>query len=107
MTLIRKDIRGNWKAESKFNLPNGRSLEISTHKVSSGQLITSAIVGKDEGAFFSYVMYQDLSERMVYSAPTKCTGKKVEEQHNHALTLVEDLKTKIAAFYASKEVETV
>ena len=107
MIRVHKDMRGNWKAESNFDLADGRSLEITTHKVSSGQLVTTAIVGKNEGAFFSYMMYQDFSKRLSVSKPSRITSKVVDEQQCLAVKQLGDLKVEIAAYYAAKEVETV
>lgn len=105
MTTVYKDMRGNWQAKDTVPLECGRLLKISTHKVSSGQLVTSAQVGKQDGVFFCYMMYQDFSERLLYSAPARVTSKVVEAQHAEAMAMVPSLIKSVADFYAAKVAE--
>ena len=100
MTTVYKDARNNWAAEDEISLPNGQQLRISTHKVYSGNLVTTATVGRLEDGFFSYVMFQDFSKRVITQKPAKCTGRIVEGQHATALADIETLKQEITDFYS-------
>lgn len=105
MTTLHKDCRGNWTAEDNIALPDGRQLRLSTHKVCSGNLVTTATVGRLEGGFFSYTMYQDFSKRLA-TAAARCTAKVVATQHEAVLANIESLKQEIAAFYSAKVEQT-
>jgi hypothetical protein len=102
MTIARKDIRGNWKAEDSITLPDNQILKVSTHKVSNGSLVTSAMVGRQEGMFFSHMMWDDFNRSLIISRPAKCTSKAVETQHGAAMKDIEQVKKDVTAFYAAK-----
>lgn len=105
MTSAYKDMRGNWRASNSIQLEDDRKLKISTHKVSGGQLVTSAQVGKQDGNFFCFTMYQDFTDRLITSVPARVTSKVVEAQHAEAMKMVPSLMKSVADFYAIKVAE--
>ena len=88
---IRKDPRGNWRAETFIEDFDGFDWKITTIKTYSGQLLTSAQGGKtmDSGSkgisMFSYTMYQDPHHTLEVSKPKRLTEKVVSEQHDKGL----------------------
>lgn len=101
----RKDIRGNWAVSEDIDLPGAgnRSLRLSTHKTSSGQLVTSATVGTVDRSMFSYMMYTDFNKRVIISRPARVTGKVVDAQHLLAKELhMGTLMTEIIAHYPTE-----
>ena len=95
-----KDIRGNWYLSEDIPLAGNRTLRLSTHKTSSGQLATSATVGIVEGGMFSYMMYTDFNKRVVVTRPDRITAKVVDIQHSVAKECYMDiLMAEIIAFY--------
>lgn len=102
MTFVCKDMRGNWHAEDIVDLPGDRKLKISTSKTFSGSLVTMGIVGRQEGQFFSYTMYQDFSRRLHESRPKKCTENFVKAQHLHVMEDIEDVKKAALFHYVPK-----
>jgi hypothetical protein len=90
-TYIRKDMRGNWKAETTVDDFNGYDWRISTIKTYSGKVISSAQGGKTEATgskgiqMFKYTMYEDPNYTLEVSQPSRLTEKVVTEQHNKAL----------------------
>ena len=90
-TEIRKDMRGNWRAETNIDNFNGYDWRLSTVKTYSGNLVSSAQGGKTEPTgtkgikMFSYAMYQDPNHTLEVSKPKRLTDKVVSEQHEKAL----------------------
>ena len=90
-TEIRKDARGNWRAETNIDNFNGYDWRISTVKTYSGNLVSSAQGGKTEDtgtrgiSMFKYTMYQDPNHTLEVSKPKRLTDKVVSEQHEKAL----------------------
>jgi hypothetical protein len=90
-TQIRKDARGNWRAETNIDNFNGYDFRISTVKTYSGNLVSSAQGGKTEATgtkgivMFKYTMYQDPNYTLEVSKPKRLTDKVVTEQHDKAL----------------------
>jgi|694.fasta_scaffold00162_50 hypothetical protein len=90
-TEIRKDARGNWRAENTVDDFNGYDWRISTVKTYSGNLVSSAQGGKTEPtgtkgySIFKYTMYQDPNHTLEVSKPKRLTDKVVSEQHEKAL----------------------
>ena len=101
MTIVQKSIRGTWAADDKIELGNDQVLQVSTHKVSCGDLVTSATVSKRDGGFLSHRMFTDFSQRIMTRA-VRCSEKNVAEQHAEAMTKLAELKEAIAAFYAKE-----
>lgn len=101
MATIRKDIRGNWRAETRLAFADGsdRLLQVVTCKSHAGGFRTFAQAVKREHGGFSYVMYQDYSETLGRS-PARCTEKSVTAFHaSHDLDAV---MTRAKAFYADR-----
>jgi hypothetical protein len=90
-TEIRKDSRGNWRAETTVDNFNGYDWRISTVKTYSGNLVSSAQGGKTEPtgskgySIFKYTMYEDPHHTLEVSKPKRLTDKVVSEQHDKAL----------------------
>ena len=90
-TEIRKDPRGNWRAETFIENFDGYDWKITTIKTYSGQLLTSAQGGKtmDSGSkgisMFKYAMYEDPHHTLEVSQPKRLTEKVVSEQHDKGL----------------------
>jgi hypothetical protein len=86
-TYIRKDMRGNWKAETNIDNFNDYDWRLSTIKIYSGKLITSAQGGKTEPTgskgyeIFKYTPYEDPNYTLEVSSPKRLTEKVVSEQH--------------------------
>lgn len=99
MSTIHKDIRNNWAISEDTKLVCGRTLRISTSKVCSGNLVTTATVGVADKNVFSYIAFQDFNERLECSKPTRCTAGVVSMQHLRAMGKVDELVATIAKFY--------
>ena len=102
-----KDIRGNWHLSEDIPLQGAgnRVLRLSTHKTSSGQLVTSATVGTVDRGMFSYMMYTDFNKRVMATRPARITGKVVDAQHASAKECYLDaLLLEIAAHYPGEMV---
>lgn len=90
-TQIRKDARGNWRAETNVDNFDGYDWKISTVKTYSGNLVSSAQGGKSEPSgtkgysIFKYTMYEDPNHTLEVSKPKRLTDKVVTEQHDKAL----------------------
>lgn len=88
-TEIRKDPRGNWRAETKIENFNNYDWKITTIKTSSGNLLTSAQGGKYEQGngytTFKFIVFQDPNHTLEVSKPKRLTDKVVSEQHNKGL----------------------
>jgi hypothetical protein len=90
-TYIRKDARGNWRAETNIDNFNDYDWRLSTIKTYSGNLVSSAQGGKTEATgtkgivMFKYAMYQDPNYTLEVSKPKRLTDKVVTEQHDKAL----------------------
>jgi hypothetical protein len=93
-----------WQAQTRVWLDDVRVLEFMTMKRFNGQLATTATcMSKQDGSrFLSYVMLQDFSERLI-SENVRVTEKAVVNQHSYALSLVEEVKARCAAFYDKSE----
>ena len=96
---IRKDMRGNWAANSVYPIRGNLRLTIRTYKNYSSQLVTMASVGEVKGNVVSHRMYIDFSEALVVSLHPRITAKVVEAQHNKALAMLDGLLERVAAHY--------
>lgn len=104
-----KDMRDNWKCENDIELGGDRILRISTHKVHSGALVTTATGHKrvGDGALqhiFSMGMdsAEDDFRKTLASSKVKCTSKAVATQHGEAMKLVSALVSDATAHYAAQ-----
>ena len=100
-TSLRKGENG-WKAKNSVNNYKGYDWEITTMKSMRGDLVSTAVGGKNEKGgsgytMFTYVMYQDPNIRLMTSKPSRITDKAVAEQHKKALELFE---SKVGEKYA-------
>lgn len=102
MSAVRKNMHDEWEVIDEIELPNNRVLRINTSRRSSGLLNTTATVGRHEGGFFSFMMFQDYS-KTIKSAKVRCTQKAVEQQHAAAMLDIEAVKADVEAFYTKKE----
>ena len=98
MTSIRKDIRNNWRAEDSIELGSNRVLQVTTVKVSSGEIVTRASVHKRAGGFLSHMMFQDFSQ-CLKTSQSRCTEKNVTAQHNEAMKQIDAIKEAVTAHY--------
>lgn len=105
MTHIYKSHYG-WRAQTTIDLGAGRVLDVVTLKRSNGALVTTAQCGKSDGNFFSFVMFQDFSERVITETPARVTEKVVADQHRRALLQLGAIKERCTAHYATKSTET-
>jgi len=78
---IRKDVRGNWRAETVLMLTDTLQLSIVTSKRHTGDLVTIASCGHLENGFVSHTVYQDYNNIIDRSSPKRITQKVVEKQH--------------------------
>jgi hypothetical protein len=98
MTTIEKDCRGNWRAESQFELSNNRVLQFITNKVHTGSIVTRASVLTREGKCLSHMVYQDFSKCMSTSND-RCTAKNVTALHTKAMEQIDEVYAAVAAHY--------
>lgn len=103
MSIVRKNMRGHWEAKDEIELGADRVLVVSTHKVSSGQLVTTATVHKHDGGFLSHMMFSDFSQRMM-TADVRCSEKTVTAQHIECMMKLDELKSAVTAWYAKDAV---
>lgn len=104
-TFIKKDIRKNWSATSTAELGDGLFLRLATHKVSNGNLVTSASCHRVEGNFEVHKMFVDYSERLESTRYPRTTSAVVEAQHARHVANVEVVKAKALAHYATKSAD--
>ena len=102
MTIVQKSIRGTWAAEDKIDLGNNQVLQISTYKVSSGALVTTATVSKRDGAFLSHRMFTDFRSQRMVNAAVRCSEKNVASQHAEVMGRLAEIKEAIAEHYAKE-----
>lgn len=105
MTQIYKSHYG-WRAQTTIDLGAGRVLDFVTLKRSNGALATTAQCGTSDGNFFSFVVFQDFSERVITETPARVTEKVVADQHRRALLQLDAIKARCADHYATKSTET-
>lgn len=98
-TLIAKDIRNNWKATTTIMISDDRQLSITTSKVDGGNLRTSASVGKTEGMFISFKIFDDFYSVKADKRHKRITSKVVETQHSEIMMDIDSIITEAKAFY--------
>jgi len=125
-TSMRKTSSG-WIAKNKVSNYKGYDWEITTMKSMRGDLVSTAVGGKNEKSesgytMFTYVMYQDPNIRLMTSRPSRITEKVTLEQQEKALAIFQDkvnekydkggkigfegLSNKVAKNYVGKKVDT-
>jgi hypothetical protein len=92
---ISKGYHG-WSAESEVKVGE-RLVRITTMKRSNGMLATMATAGKQEGLFFSFMVFQDFN-KVLLQEKARCTEKAVAAQHS--LVDLAALTADVEAFYA-------
>jgi hypothetical protein len=100
-----KNMRGNWQGKTSVALAMPgpqRRLDITTLKVCSGNLITSALVCEVQDSVTTYTPYDDFSKRLEIS-DLRVTEKAVRLQHERALAQLDTLVAEVKAFYAAKQ----
>lgn len=100
-TYLNRDYRKNWRASTTVKLADGWQLDITTRKVESGELVSSASVAKVERGFATHRMFADYS-RNISRVAARCTEKAVSEQHAKALARIDDIKADMLAHYAAR-----
>ena len=90
--------RSGWQVETCFPLPDGRELSFSTSKRHDGLLCTTASVSKRDGAYRTFVMYQDYM-KTIRGEKVRCTDKTVQAQHLDALKDKDIVMAEVKAQY--------
>lgn len=116
-TIIEKDMRGKWKAESYIPLgPNPfpqtgdergfRVLCVTTSKGSRGGLRTYAMVETilPYGGY-QFEVYGDFQETVLSDPTKRATDKSVASQHDTAMSTIETTLARCHAFYDKKDAE--
>jgi len=102
MTRIYKDTHNNWKAADTIRLVANRVLEITTHKVYDGTVVTTASVHIiEDSGFMTHRVYNDFSQRLM-TTRVRCTEKAVAAQHAEAMTKKHEILEAVTAWYAAK-----
>jgi hypothetical protein len=102
-TSMRKTSSG-WIAKNKLSDYMGYDWEITTMKSMRGDLVSTAVGGKNEKSgsgytMFTYVMYQDPNVRLITSKPSRITEKVTLEQQEKAL---KEFETKVTDKWYAK-----
>lgn len=102
-TSLRKTSSG-WIAKNKVSNYKGYDWEITTMKSMRGDLVSTAVGGKNEKSssgytMFTYVMYQDPNIRLITSKPARITEKVISEQQQKAL---QEFETKVTDKWYAK-----
>lgn len=102
-TSMRKTSSG-WIAKNKVSNYMGYDWEITTMKSMRGDLVSTAVGGKNEKSssgytMFTYVMYQDPNVRLITSKPSRITEKVTLEQQEKAL---KEFETKVTDKWYAK-----
>lgn len=91
------------RADSSFELSDGRSLEVKTYKHSRGGVVSYAQVGKSEDGLFRFMVFSDFNKVLKHS-DVRVTAKAVENQHSEVLSFINDeFLDEIELYYATKE----
>lgn len=102
-TITRKGYNG-WESKTEVPLEGKQVLRLTTYRNSEhGILFTRASVGTRDGDFITYALFSDFSEVVAKEPCARATAKVVEAQHQKVLADLDDLKARIAAYYASKD----
>lgn len=99
-TTTHKDFYG-WKSESSLPLGDKLELRVTTRKMSSGALVTSAQRYRVENGMISFMMFSDFS-KTYKSTKTRCTEKSVNTQHREVMMVIDQIKSDCENFYKQK-----
>jgi len=97
-TLIRRSSYGTWMAETTLPLANDLHICLTTMKRSSGNITTTATVGKQNGRLFVYEPFKDFNQTLM-SSSERCTKPAVERQHTATLAMLDSIKAQALAHY--------
>ena len=107
-TLIQRGhYTKTWQAKTEINLgteDDGEQvllIETSKGRNSVGT-VASVHTISCEGRTHTHMLYEDFTLRLPATAP-RCTEKAVTDLHREALAIIDDIKAKVAAFYAFKQ----
>lgn len=92
--------REGWEAQTDVELDAPYVLEIRTYKSQRG-LVSNVTRFKNENGGKSFIMFGDFTERLILSKD-RCTEKTVIAQHTAAMSDIEGIKARCAAFYAAQ-----
>ena len=89
-TIVKKDWRNNWTAESVIDLTDKLEFTLSTTKTyETGALVTRATVGQIDGACVCHTIGSDFSKTLAAEKYGRVTSKVVEKQHRDFLVNIE------------------
>ena len=95
--------REGWEAETEIALDAPFVLEIRTYKSQRG-LVSNVTRFKKENGGKSFIMFGDFVENLILSKD-RCTEKTVIAQHTAAMSDLEGIKSRCAAFYDAKRAD--
>jgi hypothetical protein len=98
-TVVSKNIRNNWQAETQIELFGDYVLAILTTRRHNGTLSTTATVSVVEGMFKSHRMFHDFSQVVETARPQRVTEKVVCQVHEAALMKIDEIKEAVMAHY--------
>jgi len=81
-TTISRDHYKQLRAKSQIMLDTTKHLTISTSKSSGGNLCTHASVGHVKYGSLTHMIFQDFSEWIAESRPSRVTEKVIKAQHD-------------------------
>lgn len=98
-----RNMRGDWSAENFIPMgiatkDGDFNLKISTHKTSSGTLVTSANAVRVQDGRIMWRPFTDFHKQVAQSR-VRVTSKAVEAQHQTALALAGELLKDAIAFH--------
>lgn len=102
-TRIGKNMRGNIEAVDQYDTDFGKTMEVTTMKVSSGELVTSVKCGKHTDHGNGFVSFEYASSdyyECIARTRSRCTENNVRAQH--ASVNIEAQMDKARAYYAAK-----
>ena len=99
-TYIRKDYRGNWRAETRIDIEDNRVVTVSTYKISNGSLCTNVSVGTLNDGFISHRVFADYNKFVKQEWPKRVTEKVVSSQHDSVLSDIDSILSSITEFYS-------
>jgi hypothetical protein len=100
-TIIRKSAYGTWMAETTLPLADSLHICLTTMKRSSGNITTTATVGKQNGRLFIYEPFKDFNQSLI-SSSERCTKPAVERQHTAAIAMLDSIRTQAIAHYGQE-----
>lgn len=87
------------KATTEINLEGDKVLTISTRKLRTGWIISSASVATREGAFLKHLLYTDFNRVISQDPCSRITQKAIDNLHAKSLDRLEDIKNLVNIHY--------